>query len=116
MITIHITARELEAVVEVTDDGPGFNPIVVETKRTGMGLFIMRERMALVGGQLEILDIGKQGTHMLSMNVLDTYVRRPHTHGTRVRATVPLSASLYPAPRHTPLPSSQVRQTGDVVA
>jgi glucose-6-phosphate-specific signal transduction histidine kinase len=79
------------------------------SQNLGMGLFIMRERVALVGGQLEITDIGKQGTHIAGMNVLDTYVRRPHQHGTRVRATIPLH------PEGGPLSHKHERKTGNFI-
>jgi signal transduction histidine kinase len=55
----------------VTDDGCGFDVAEAEGRRPGMGLFAMRERVALVDGTLEIESA-------------------PGT-GTRVRASVPLT-------------------------
>jgi signal transduction histidine kinase len=41
-------------VLEITDDGAGFDVQVAEARRPGMGLFSMRERMALVNGSLTV--------------------------------------------------------------
>ena len=65
------------ATLEVGDDGRGFDPVAAQAARTGMGLFVMRERLALIDGQLE----------------LDSRPGR----GTVVRAWAPLVASSVPA-------------------
>ena len=52
----------------VTDDGEGFDPASLQTD--SLGLISMRERLRMVGGQLEILS--------------------QHRKGTQVRAEVPL--------------------------
>ena len=66
-------AREGNAVtLAVTDDGRGFDVAEAEGRRPGMGLFAMRERVALVDGVLEI--------------------ESAPGHGTRVRASVPITA------------------------
>jgi len=76
-ISIRLNVSNAEADLEIMDDGIGFVPADVERRRPGMGLFTMRERAALVGGRLTIQsDAGR---------------------GTRVVATVPLSAAS-PAP------------------
>ena len=54
--------------IEVSDDGAGFDPAVATS---GFGLEGMRERVALSGGQLDVL---------------------PGADGTTVRAELPLSA------------------------
>jgi signal transduction histidine kinase len=59
------------AVLEVIDDGHGFDVKKAEERRPGMGLFSMRERVALVNGRL--------------------VVTSDRDHGTRVVATVPLT-------------------------
>ncbi|MDF1505093.1 ATP-binding protein [Roseisolibacter sp. H3M3-2] len=59
------------ASLEVTDDGRGFDVAAAEGARDGMGLFVMRERVALIDGRLE--------------------VRSQPGRGTTVRAVVPLS-------------------------
>jgi signal transduction histidine kinase len=60
--------------VEVRDWGRGFNPKTVRTSRRGerVGLVSMRERMALLGGSLQV----RSGSEL----------------GTTVRATLPLAA------------------------
>ena len=42
------------AILEVEDDGTGFDPKDAEVRRPGMGIFSMRERIALVDGVLDI--------------------------------------------------------------
>ncbi|NUP56480.1 MAG: sensor histidine kinase, partial [Gemmatimonadaceae bacterium] len=59
------------AVLEVADDGRGFDVERAEERRPGMGLFSMRERVALVNGRL--------------------VVTSAKGHGTQVVATVPLT-------------------------
>ena len=53
---LHITlaADAREAHLEVTDDGRGFDVAAADAARTGMGIFLMRERLALIDGQLDI--------------------------------------------------------------
>lgn len=62
------------ALLEIEDDGRGFDLAEAERRRRGMGLLTMRERAGLVGGTVTI----------------DSAVGR----GTRVRAAVPRSAVL----------------------
>ena len=61
------------ASLEVVDDGCGFDVEATEARREGLGLFTMRERLALVDGVLAITS--RAGA------------------GTRVRAVVPLDAA-----------------------
>jgi len=70
-ITIDLRVESEVARLGVSDDGCGFDVPMAEAQRPGMGLFIMRERVDLVGGHLEIASqVGR---------------------GTVVRAAVPLS-------------------------
>jgi signal transduction histidine kinase len=69
--------------VEVSDDGAGFDVADADARRPGMGLFVMRERVALAGGAVA--------------------VESTPGGGTRVRATVPLGDDEL-APRATRLP------------
>jgi signal transduction histidine kinase len=71
---VQVTLRvdEGSASLDVRDDGTGFEVAAAESSANGMGLFLMRERVALVDGQFEV--DGHAGP------------------GTRVRATVPLPA------------------------
>jgi signal transduction histidine kinase len=51
-----------EATLEVADDGRGFDLAAVEAERRGMGLFVMRERMGLIDGRIEIVSRPGEGT------------------------------------------------------
>ncbi len=62
--TIHIRvglARE-ELVMHVEDDGKGFDPENADRDGQAMGLFQMRERIALLNGKVEIVSGPQQGT------------------------------------------------------
>lgn len=69
-VDVRLTRGPTHVVLEVSDDGRGFDVGEAERRRPGMGLFTMRERVALVNGEFSIES-------------------RPG-HGTRVRATLPL--------------------------
>lgn len=69
--TVTFGADARAATLEVSDDGSGFDVRGAEERRPGMGLFSMRERVALVNGRLLISSAPGQGT--------------------RVEATVPLT-------------------------
>ncbi|HEX6964547.1 MAG TPA: ATP-binding protein [Gemmatimonadaceae bacterium] len=70
LVTIRVDEQDHAVALEVADDGRGFDVVDAERRRPGMGLFTMRERVALVDGQFNI-------------------VSHPGS-GTRVRALVPL--------------------------
>jgi signal transduction histidine kinase len=55
-----------EAVLEVRDDGSGFDLADAERRRPGMGLFTMRERVVLVDGQFEIRTTPGSGTTVIA--------------------------------------------------
>ena len=55
------TDRET-ATMEITDNGVGFDVDAVERGRSGMGLFIMRERLGLVSGDLTVTSTAGRGT------------------------------------------------------
>jgi signal transduction histidine kinase len=76
-IRLSVTAGGGMATLTITDDGTGFDVRAAEGRRTGMGLFTMRERVGLVEGTLEIAS-------------------EPHGAGTRLHAEVPLT----PAEEH----------------
>jgi len=65
-------------VLEVSDDGRGFDVPDAQARRPGMGLFAMRERVALVDGRLDIESAPGRGT--------------------QVRASVPLAGRTAPRP------------------
>jgi len=68
-VTLRLTGDAAGATMEVADDGAGFDVGAAERRRGGVGLFTMRERVALADGRFE-LDSAPGG-------------------GTRVRAAVP---------------------------
>ena len=72
---VHVaaTADARRVTLEVSDDGAGFDVDRTAGERRGMGLFVMRERVGLVDGTLDIAS-------------------RPGS-GTRVRAEIPLAAA-----------------------
>lgn len=72
MIRLELSRGRKAARLEVMDDGRGFDVVEAERRRTGMGLFTMRERLGLVGGTMQVIS--------------------GHGRGTRVIATVPLDA------------------------
>jgi two-component system, NarL family, sensor kinase len=53
-LRITLAADTHEARLEVEDDGGGFDVAAADAARTGMGLFLMRERLALIDGRLEV--------------------------------------------------------------
>jgi signal transduction histidine kinase len=71
-VEVRLRVADQAATIEVTDDGEGFDP---EATRhgTGLGIFSMRERVALVDGAFDLVS----GPGM----------------GTRVRATVPVEST-----------------------
>jgi signal transduction histidine kinase len=63
-LTLRIDPRS--ATLEVSDDGAGFDLRRAEERRPGMGLFSMRERVALVNGQLTVASAPGQGTRVVA--------------------------------------------------
>jgi signal transduction histidine kinase len=54
------------ATLEVADDGRGFDVKRAEERRPGMGLFSMRERVALVNGTLTLTSASARGTRIVA--------------------------------------------------
>lgn len=54
------------AVLDVTDDGVGFDAEAARLNRSGIGLFTMRERVALVDGQLRVTSRPGGGTSVVA--------------------------------------------------
>lgn len=54
------------AVLEIEDDGLGFDVALAEKRRPGMGLFSMRERIGLVGGRFSVHSTREQGTRVVA--------------------------------------------------
>jgi signal transduction histidine kinase len=61
-VTVRVAVGPGDASLTVTDDGSGFDLGAAEAARRGMGLFVMRERMALIAGTLEIESTLGKGT------------------------------------------------------
>lgn len=55
-----------QAVLEIIDDGTGFDVADAERRRPGMGLFTMRERVALAGGRFDIESSPGEGTRIIA--------------------------------------------------
>ncbi len=72
VISIQLAEFARGVSLEIADNGGGFDVAEAESRRPGMGLFAMRERVALVGGDLQIAT---------------------HRDGTRVVASVPLDST-----------------------
>ena len=53
-VEINLRTDDETATLEVVDDGRGFDPDALRDERTGIGLFTMRERVALVDGEFHI--------------------------------------------------------------
>lgn len=66
-VVLRLGVRDGVARLEVEDDGVGFDIAEAEQRRSGMGLFTMRERAALVGGALEIHSETGRGTRIVAI-------------------------------------------------
>jgi two-component system, NarL family, sensor histidine kinase UhpB len=51
-----------DVILDVTDDGKGFDPALAERNLQAMGLFTMRERIALLNGTVEVTSARERGT------------------------------------------------------
>jgi signal transduction histidine kinase len=72
-----------EARLEVHDDGSGFDLADAERRRPGMGLFIMRERVALVDGQFELRTAPESGTSVIASVPLGPECQTQGAHNVR---------------------------------
>lgn len=61
-VTIDLDAADGRATLRVRDDGIGFDPATVEAPGARGGLFTMRERLALMGGELTVVSRAGSGT------------------------------------------------------
>jgi len=62
IVNVHISHRANELSLAVTDNGCGFDPAYPSN---GLGLGTMRERAALIDGQIEVTSVPQQGTTIL---------------------------------------------------
>jgi signal transduction histidine kinase len=65
-------------ILDVVDDGRGFDVAEAEARRPGMGLFSMRERLGLVGGSFDVLTSPGRGTRVRARAPRDSFAAR-HT-------------------------------------
>ena len=65
---VHIRLRQdgRQAMLEIADDGAGFDVALAEVRRPGMGLFSMRERVGLVNGRLVVKSARGRGTSIVA--------------------------------------------------
>jgi signal transduction histidine kinase len=63
-VTLLLSAREDQVLLEIADDGKGFN-LAEQSKGGGMGLVSMRERAAALGSDLVIITAPGSGTRIL---------------------------------------------------
>ena len=83
-IRIEVGLARGQLVMQVEDDGRGFDQAEVERDGRAMGLFTMRERMALLNGDVEITSAPQRGTS--------------------VRVRVPVDSARGTTPARTPIP------------
>jgi signal transduction histidine kinase len=63
LASVSLSRRRNEVTLHIADDGVGFEPAdKTQPNGSGLGLFGMRERLALVGGDVKIESIKGQGT------------------------------------------------------
>lgn len=65
-LTVPVSEGGRRAILEVSDDGAGFDVADAERRRPGMGLFTMRERVALAGGRFDIESAPGKGTRIIA--------------------------------------------------
>ena len=66
-VDVQLQVRDGEAVLEIVDDGRGFDVTEAEQRRPGMGLFTMRERVALAGGRFDVHSAPGRGTRVTAI-------------------------------------------------
>jgi two-component system, NarL family, sensor histidine kinase DevS len=63
-VSVLVTRKDGSVTAVIEDDGGGFDP--AHTRDWGLGLIGMRERVALVGGRIEIESSAKSGTALVA--------------------------------------------------
>lgn len=66
VVEVSLRHESSTAVLAVIDDGLGFDVTSAEERRPGMGLFSMRERVALVNGRLVVTSERGRGTRVVA--------------------------------------------------
>ena len=65
-VVVRLRRDTSSAVLEIEDDGCGFDVALAEKRRPGMGLFSMRERIGLVNGRLSVRSTPRRGTRVVA--------------------------------------------------
>ena len=63
-VEVAISRKARTVVLEVSDDGAGFDPAQLGAHQVGMGLLTMRERAAMMGGRLSVISSPGRGTRI----------------------------------------------------
>ncbi len=71
-VRVQLREDARSATIVIEDDGCGFDVAEAESRRPGMGLFTMRERVALVEGRLAIESTPGEGTRVTAVVPLAT--------------------------------------------
>lgn len=77
-VTVSTTCDGDQLVVEVFDDGRGFDPAALRSSpdaQPGFGLFSIRERLRHLGGTLEVRSRPGEGTHVVLRAPLQTQIQ-----------------------------------------
>ena len=82
---VHIREENARLMIELCDDGIGFDPIAVMTSTGHYGLLGLRERARLLGGHLEIQSVPGEGTVLRFSFPYTSEENKGH----RVRAALP---------------------------
>ena len=63
---VTVASTDSSTVFTIADDGRGFAGTPGETGNDGYGLFTMRDRLALIGGSLEVMSAPGEGTRVVA--------------------------------------------------
>jgi signal transduction histidine kinase len=81
-VNLRLARQNGRIVLDVVDDGAGFDVAEAERRRPGMGLFTMRQRVALLDGEFDVVSRPGQGTRITAAVPLE---RRENEGGDRDR-------------------------------
>ncbi len=92
--TLRVTREDAQLRIEVADSGVGFDPALVQTDTagTGFGLFSIRQRLALLGGRMEMASMPGQGSRFTLWAPLDRAPRAPEQASGGARQDAPRTA------------------------
>jgi signal transduction histidine kinase len=78
-IKIMLAVTEREVVLEIADDGNGFDPAETDQRHPSMGLFALRERLSLIEGELDIISHPGGGTRIVASVPLNASHHLPNS-------------------------------------